>query len=59
MARPFPPPWTLERLPGGFKVLDAHGQSLAYFFVRDNNNDAGTAGVLSMHKARRLTSNFA
>jgi hypothetical protein len=29
--RRFPPPWTVERLPGGFKVTDANGQSLAYF----------------------------
>ena len=29
--RRFPPPWTVERLPGGVKVIDANGQSLAYF----------------------------
>ena len=43
--RRFPPPWTIERLPGGFKVIDASGQSLAYFYARENDNDAGTAGV--------------
>ena len=48
-----------ERLPGGFKVVDASGQSLAYFYARDNDNDAGTAGVLTMDEARRLASNFA
>ena len=57
--RRFPPPWRIERLPGGFKVVDAHGQSLAYFYARDNDNDAGTAGVLTMDEARRLASNFA
>ena len=57
--RRFPPPWTIERLPGGFKVVDAHGQSLAYFYARENDNDAGTAGVLTMDEARRLASNFA
>ena len=57
--RRFPPPWRIERLPGGFKVVDAHGQSLAYFYARDNDNDAGTAGVLTMDEARRLVSNFA
>jgi hypothetical protein len=31
--RRFPPPWTVERLPGGFKVIDANGQSLAYFYA--------------------------
>ena len=46
--RRFPPPWTVQRLPGGFKVTDANGQSLAYFYARENDNDAGTAGVLTM-----------
>jgi hypothetical protein len=27
--RRFPPPWTVEKIPGGFKVVDANGQSLA------------------------------
>jgi hypothetical protein len=26
--RRFPPPWAVETIPGGFKVLDANGQSL-------------------------------
>ena len=42
----FPPPWTIERLPGGFKVLGANGQSLAYFYARDNDHDASIAKVL-------------
>ena len=37
----------MQRLPGGFKVIDANGQSLAYFYARDNDNDANTAGVLT------------
>ena len=57
--RRFPPPWTIERLPGGFKVIDADGQPLAYFYARENDNDAGTGGVLTMDEARRLASNFA
>ena len=35
--RRFPPPWTIERLPGGFKVIDANGQSLACFYARDGS----------------------
>jgi hypothetical protein len=57
--RRFPPPWKIERLPGGFKVVDANGQSLGYFYARDNDNDAGTAGVLTMDEARRMAANFA
>jgi hypothetical protein len=58
-TRRFPPPWTIERLPGAFKVVDAHGQSLAYFYARENDNDANTAGVLTMDEARRIATNFA
>ena len=25
-TRRFPPPWTVERLPGGFKVIDANDE---------------------------------
>ena len=34
-------------------------QSLAYFYARENDNDANTAGALTMDEARRLASNFA
>ena len=54
--RHFPPPWTIERLPGGFKVIDANGQSLAYFYARENDHDANTAGVLTIDEARRMAS---
>jgi hypothetical protein len=57
--RRFPPPWSVVRLPGGFKVIDANGQSLAYFYARENDHDANTAGVLTMEEARRMASNFA
>ena len=48
-----------QYLPGGYKVIDANGQSLAYFYARENDHDANTAGVLSMDEARRMASNFA
>ena len=28
----FPHPWKVERIPGGYKVLDAEGQSLTYVY---------------------------
>ena len=30
--RRFPAPWKVESLDGGFKVVDANGQSLAYVY---------------------------
>ena len=40
-------------------MIDAHGQSLAYFYARDNDHDASTAKVLTLDEARRTASNFA
>jgi hypothetical protein len=31
-ARRFPPPWQVEQIDGGFKVLDASGQALVYVY---------------------------
>jgi DNA ligase D-like protein (predicted ligase) len=55
----FPPPWTVEQTPGGFKVKDAHGQSLAYVYGRETKADADIAHVLTMDEARRIASNIA
>ena len=39
-GRRFPPPWSIEKIPGGLKACDANGQSLAYVYSRENPNDA-------------------
>jgi hypothetical protein len=57
--RRFPPPWTVETIPGGLKVCDATGQSLAYVYSRENPNDAHIAKVLTEDEARRIASNIA
>jgi hypothetical protein len=58
--RRFPPPWTVEALDGGgFKVIDANGQSLAYVYSRENQNEARIAKVLTEDEARRIASNIA
>jgi hypothetical protein len=30
--RRFPPPWTIEELEAGFKIVDGNGQTLAYVY---------------------------
>jgi hypothetical protein len=55
--RRFPPPWTVEQIPGGYKVLDANGQSLAYVYGRET--DADIAHVLTLDEARCIASNIA
>jgi hypothetical protein len=52
-------PWTLEKIPGGLKVCDANGQSLAYVYSREKVEDARTADVLTEDEARRIASNIA
>jgi hypothetical protein len=39
--RRFPSPWTVEKIPGGFKVIDSTGQSLAYVY-----GHADSGGIL-------------
>ena len=59
MPRHFPPPWTVEQIPGGYKVKDANGQALAYVYARETRADADIANVLTMDEARRIGSNIA
>ena len=59
MARRFEPPWSTERIPGGYVVTDATGQSLAHVYGRETWADAETAKVLTMDEARRIASNIA
>ena len=34
-SRRFPAPWSVEQIPGGYKVLDTTGQALAYICARE------------------------
>jgi len=59
MSRRSPPPWTSEETPGGFKVVDANGQAIAYVYARDTAADAHIAKVLTTDEARRIANNIA
>ena len=59
MPRRFPPPWTVEKIPGGFKVVDANKQFLAYAYSRETERAAQIANVLTEDEARRIASNIA
>jgi hypothetical protein len=52
--RRFPAPWQVEQIPGGYKVLDASGQALAYVYGRETRQQADTANVLTFDEARAL-----
>jgi hypothetical protein len=57
-VRRFPPPWTVDKIAGGLKVLDANGQSLAYVYSQ-TKHAADIAKVLTEDEARRIASNIA
>ena len=58
-TRRFPAPWTVEQIPGGYKVRDATGQALAYVYGRETRADADIAKLLTMDEARRVAANIA
>ncbi len=58
-TRRFPPPWTVEQIPGGFKVVDAIGQALVYVYARETPEQASIAKVLTFDEARRIAVNVA
>ena len=57
--RRFPPPWTIEELEAGFKVVDLNGQTLAYIYGHRDQRDAQIAKSLTLDEARRIASNIA
>lgn len=59
MTRRFPPPWTVEQIPGGFIVKDATGQALAYVYSRSSAENADAAKALTPDEARRIAANIA
>jgi hypothetical protein len=58
-SRRFPSPWRADPMPGGYFVLDANGQALAYLYSRDNDAEARQAKVLTKDEARRIAINVA
>jgi hypothetical protein len=57
MPRRFPPPWTIEALDGGFKIVDSNKQAIAYVYGHADQRYAGMARTLD--ETRRIASNIA
>ena len=58
-SRRFPPPWRADKIPGGYVVRDANGQSLAYIYSRESEAEALQAKVLTKDEARLVAVNIA
>jgi hypothetical protein len=59
--RRFPPPWSVERHPGGESLIvrDANGQALAYIYFEDEPQRQMSMKRLSRDEARRIAANIA
>jgi hypothetical protein len=57
--RRFPSPWYADPMPGGYVGRDANGQTLAFVYSRDNEDEARQAKVLTKDEARRIAINIA
>jgi hypothetical protein len=57
-SRCFSPPWTVEQIEGGFKVVDANGQALAYCYARASPNGSTVANAMTWDEARRIAANI-
>ena len=59
MPRRFKPPWTAERIPGGYVVRDANGGELTYVYAGEWRAGADNSKVLTMNEAREAARNIA
>jgi hypothetical protein len=57
--RRFLPPWSVVEIPGGFRVQDATGQRLAYFYWWNDPTARYQADVLTETEAKGLAEDFA
>ena len=57
--RRFPPPWRVEPIEGGFKVVDANKQAIAYLYGHADKRDAEIAKSMTLDEARRVAANIA
>jgi len=57
--RRFPAPWTVEKIPGAYKVSDANGQALVYVYARETQQQVEAAKALTFDEARRIAVNVA
>jgi hypothetical protein len=59
-SRRFPAPWTVDEIPGGFRVVDANGIAISYIYARDDLAEKTIGGQhLTADEARRIAANIA
>ena len=58
-ARRFPAPWTVVETPGGYRVDDAKGQTVGWFYGEDEPTRRNAINGLTSDEARGIAANFA
>lgn len=55
--RRFPAPWKADRMPGGYKIVDSSGTTIAYIY--GNDRTIVSEDGLTVDEARRIAANIA
>jgi hypothetical protein len=55
----FRKPWSVVSIPGGYRVVDATGRPLGYFYSYDDPSARRLSDVLTPDEARFMAENFA
>ena len=55
----FPPPWRIEELPAGFRIVDTNGPALAYVYASDGRAQTTMSVALTPSEALALAAAIA
>lgn len=58
-SRRFPAPWMVVETPGGYRVDDASGRTVGWFYGEDEPTRRNAMNGLTRDEARRMAANFA
>ena len=50
----FPPPWRIEELPAGYRIVDKNGTTLAYVYASDGRAQTTVSVALTHSEAHSL-----
>ena len=57
--RRFPIPWIVVEIPGGYRVDDASGRTVGWFYGEDEPSRRAAMNGMTRDEARRMAVNFA
>lgn len=58
-GRRFPPPWRVDKIPGGYTVRNSNNFAVAYIYGRPTQAEASAAKQMTLDEARRIAVNIA